>query len=161
MSDDVQCQIDALGRRVQALEDELAIQRVILSYGFAVDSGDADWTAELFANDAVYDIDVLTMHGRDDVRRMVLGERHQALIPNCAHTIGPISVSLDGDHASAIGYSRLYLRKSDEMELWRRSFNRWELERRDHRWQITRRTTRVLGHDEASELFKRGSGKTS
>ena len=34
-------------------------------------------------------------------------------------------------------------------------FNRFELERRGGRWRIARRTTRMLGHDEAHALFTR------
>jgi hypothetical protein len=85
---------------------------------------------------------------------MVRGERHQSLLPNCAHTIGPLAVELDGDRATAIGYSRLYLREGQDIDLWRLSFNRWELVRRNGRWQILRRSTRVLGHEEAAGLFR-------
>ena len=154
MDEDVRHQFEALTRRVQRLEDELAIHRVIMDYCFAVDSGDAERAAALFTEDTVYDSEVMMMHGRDEVRRMVLSDRHQALLPNCAHTIGPISVDLQGDHAVAIGYSRLYLRKDNDIELWRLSFNRWELARGEGGWRVARRSTRVLGHAEAQRLFR-------
>jgi uncharacterized protein (TIGR02246 family) len=148
--------VAALDRRVAALEDELAIHRLIVSYGFAVDTGDAEATAALFAEDGVYDVDAtLVMRGRSGVRDMVRGKNHQALLPNCAHTIGPAVVDLAGDRAVATAYSRIYLRKPEGMQLWRVSFNRFELERRDGRWQIVQRTTRLLGHDEAQALFRR------
>lgn len=148
--------LDALERRVAALEDELAIHRLIVRYGFAVDTGDADATAALFADDGVYDVDgTLVMNGRDGVAAMVRGPRHQSLLPNCAHTIGPAVVALDGDRAIATAYSRIYKRDGDAIGLWRLSFNRFELERRDGRWQIVRRTTRMLGHDEAQPIFRR------
>ena len=51
---------------------------------------------------------------------------------------------------------RIAGRDGDAIGLWRLSFNRFELERRDGRWQIARRTTRMLGHDEAHGLFRRG-----
>jgi uncharacterized protein (TIGR02246 family) len=149
--------LDALERRVARLEDELAIHRLIVSYGFAVDTGDADATAALFSEDTVYDVDTtLVMRGRDGVAAMVRGERHQSLLPNCAHTIGPAVVRVDGDHAVATAYSRIYKRAGDAIALWRLSFNRFELERREGRWQIVHRTTRMLGHDEAHALFQRG-----
>lgn len=161
MSDDavsarVATRMEALERRVAALEDELAIHRLIVSYGFAVDTGDADATAALFAEDGVYDVDAtLVMHGRDGVAAMVRGPRHRSLLPNCAHTIGPAVVRVDGDRASATAYSRIYKRDGEAFGLWRVSFNRFELERRGGRWQIARRTTRLLGHDEAHGLFTR------
>jgi uncharacterized protein (TIGR02246 family) len=148
--------LDALERRVAALEDELAIHRVIVRYGFAVDTGDADATAALFTPDAVYDVDgTLVMRGRDGVAGMVRGERHRSLLPNCAHTIGPAVVTLDGDRAVATAYSRIYLRRDGELALWRVSFNRFELERCCGAWLIARRTTRLLGHDEAHGIFER------
>jgi ketosteroid isomerase-like protein len=153
---DESSRLAALERRVAALEDELAIHRLIVTYGFAVDTGDAAATGALFAADAVYDVDTtLVMHGRSGVEDMVRGPRHQSLLPNCAHTIGPAVVSVDGDRAVATAYSRIYRRDGDAIGLWRLSFNRFELERRDGRWQIVRRTTRMLGHEEAHGLFAR------
>lgn len=142
-----------LEKRLLAVEDELAIYKIIVAYGFAVDSGDADWTASLFAEDAVFDIDATTAHGRRAIQDMVLGERHRALLPNCAHTVGPVTVVVDGDRATAHGYSRLYLRNGEQIDLWRLSFNRWLLERRSMGWQIVQRSTRLLGDEETASLI--------
>jgi uncharacterized protein (TIGR02246 family) len=144
--------IEALTRRVQALEDELAIHRLMVRYGFAVDTGDADGTAALFTEDTVYDVDVGVMRGRDGIRQMVRGDMHQSLLPNCAHMIGPAVVQLDSNRAVATGYSRVYLRQEDGIKVYRVSFNRWELQRRGGEWQVAHRTTRVLGHEEAHAL---------
>ena len=145
-----------LAGRVAALEDELAIHRLIVTYGFAVDVGDSDRTAALFTEDTLYDVDkTLVMKGRTGVRDMVRGGNHQSLLPNCAHTIGPAVVRVDGDTAVATAYSRIYLRKPGRIELWRLSFNRFELERCGGSWRIARRVTRLLGHDEAGAIFAR------
>ncbi len=151
--EDLRQRLDALAGRVQRLEDELAIHRLIVRYGFAVDIGDAEHTAELFTEDTVYDIDVAVLHGREDIRKMVRTDPHRSLVGNCAHQIGPAVIELDGDRAVATGYSRVYLRKGDGIEVFRVSFNRWELERRAGRWQIAHRTTRLLGHQEAKTIF--------
>jgi len=145
-----------LTRRVQALEDELAIHRLIVQYGLGVDVGDADRAAAVFAEDAVYDTDVGVMHGHTGVRNMVLGARHQAMVGRCAHQIGPAVVELHGDRAVATGYSRVYLRNGDDIGIYRVSCNRWELERRAGTWRIARRTTRLLGHPEAKAVFEGG-----
>lgn len=154
--------LERLAARVSRLEDELAIHRLIVRYGFAVDCGDADATAELFTEDTLYDVDAtMIMRGRQGIRDMVLGPNHQALLPNCAHTIGPAVVEVDGDRAGATAYSRVYRHRSDDpiapgaFHLWRLSFNRFELERRDGRWQIARRTTRLLGNAEAQPILER------
>lgn len=151
--DDLKAQIDALARRVQALEDELAIHRLMVRYGFAVDIGDAEHTAALFTQDSVYDIDVGVLRGRDGIRQMVSTDPHRSLVGNCAHQIGPAVVEVEGDRAVATGYSRVYLRRGDGIEVFRVSFNRWEFERRDGEWQIAQRTTRLLGHEEARKIF--------
>ena len=58
--------------------------------------------------------------------------------------------------AVALGYSRVYLRSDDEIDIYRVSLNRWELERRDGVWLIARRLTRLLGHAEAKAIFSQG-----
>ena len=130
-----------------------------MRYGFAVDVGDADGAAAVFDEDGVYDVDgPLLMHGRDDVRGMVQGARHQAMVGRCAHQIGPAVVQVDGDRAVATGYSRVYLKGESGFEIYRVSYNRWELTRRVDGWQITRRTTRLLGHAEAKDVFRAARG---
>jgi uncharacterized protein (TIGR02246 family) len=141
--------LDELARRVQALEDELAIHRLIVRYGLAVDVGDADAAAATFAPDGIYDVDVGVMRGREAVAAMVRGDRHQAMIGRCAHQIGPAVVEVDGDRATAVGYSRVYLANEGGVDVYRVSTNRWRLERRGGAWAIVHRATRVLGHKES------------
>jgi hypothetical protein len=87
---------------------------------------------------------------------MILGRGHQRLLPNCAHTIGPAAVRVDGDTAVAVGYSRIYHRQGDDFVLFRIGCNRWDLERDADGWRIARRTTRVLGSDEAQAVLAQG-----
>jgi uncharacterized protein (TIGR02246 family) len=148
--DDVMRQVEALARRVQALEDELAVHRLIVRYGLAVDTGDAERTASVFTPEGVYDADVRRMNGRAEVADMVRGERHQRMVGRCAHQIGPAVVRIEGERAVALGYSRVYLQSDHGTAIYRVSMNRWELERRDGAWLIARRVTRVLGHAEAT-----------
>lgn len=146
--------LEALTRRVQALEDELAIHRLIVRYGLAVDVGDADGAAATFAEDGVYDVDVGVMRGRDAVAAMIRGDRHQSMVGACAHQIGPAVVDIQGDRASAVGYSRVYLATRAGLHVYRVSSNRWLLERRDGAWVVARRTTRLLGHEEGLTPLK-------
>ena len=157
--EDLQRQLEELTRRVQALEDELAIHRVIVRYGLAVDIGDADGAADTFTEDTVYDVDVGLMRSRDGVRQMVRSERHQAMVGRCAHQIGPAVVEIHGDRAVATGYSRVYLHTEGAIQVYRVSLNHGQLERRDGQWQIARRTTRLLGHAEARAVFETALGR--
>ena len=60
---DLERAVAALARRVQALEDELAIHKVIACYGPAVDAGDGAGATAVFTDDGVYDVDVGRMEG--------------------------------------------------------------------------------------------------
>jgi hypothetical protein len=155
---DLAGRVAALERRVSALEDELAVHRTIVRYGFAVDTGEADSTAALFTEDCRFDVDGRVMEGPGDVRSMVLGAGHQRLLPNAAHCIGPavVDVGADGDEAVAVGYSRIYHRQGDDIELFRLGFNRWELAKADGTWRIRRRTTRMIGSEEAQRVLRAG-----
>ena len=147
--------VASLVARIERLEDELAIHKVIVRYGFGVDIGDADRAAGVFTPDGVYDVDVGSMEGRGAVAAMVRSARHQAMVGHCAHQMGPVVVEHDGGgRAAATGYSRVYLHTAAGTHVYRVSLNRWELVKEGGEWLIARRTTRVLGHDEAPAVFR-------
>jgi uncharacterized protein (TIGR02246 family) len=147
-----------LEERLQRLEDERAIQRLIASYGPLVDAGEADAAAALWATDGVYDVEGWLMKSRDDVAAMVRSDPHQALIGGgSAHFLGPAVVTIDGDDAVAVCESILVVRHDDRHVVGRAGANYFRLRRIDGRWQIITRTTRSLdGKPEARELLSAG-----
>jgi len=151
---DLERTVADLVRRVQALEDEVAIRDVITRYGTAADAGDAAGAAAVFTEDGVYDVDVGRMEGREAVRALIGGERHQAMVGRCAHQMGPFVIRLENQRAVATGYSRVYLASPEETRIYRVSVNRWFLVKRGGEWLIERRVTRVLGHAEALEVLR-------
>lgn len=150
---DLERRLDELTARVRTLEDELAIHRLIVQYGLAVDVGDGEAAAATFAEDGVYDVDVGVMRGRAAIAAMVRSERHQSMVGSCAHQIGPAVVTVDGDTAVAVGYSRVYLATRAGLHVYRVSMNRWRLERRGGSWAIVARRTRLLGQEDALAPF--------
>jgi hypothetical protein len=153
---DVSAIIDQLADRVQALEDELAITRLLISYGFAVDTDDVEAMLALFHPDIRVVVDgSWEMNGHEAAREIVKGPTHQSYLPLCAHNIGPFTVDVDGSRAVAKGYSRVYLRTDDGFRVERVSFNRWELHRSDTGWLITERHTALLGVGEAAHALLR------
>ena len=157
MDEDLLARLDALTRRVQRLEDERAVVDLLTRYGFGVDSDEADATADMYAEDCTVEVDGNTaMRGRADVAAMVRGSQHQSLLPRCAHQMGPFSVRIDGDTATATGYGRVYLRTDDGFRVWRVSAGRWELRRGAGGWEVTRRSTRAIGTEAAQELLRDG-----
>lgn len=143
--------------RLRQLEDERDIARLIASYGPAVDAGDPDATARLWAQDGVYDIDLMRMEGREEVRAMVDSTAHQKMVKNgCSHFLGPAVVTVDGDAAVAVCESLVLVRDGDGYRVWRATANHFASRCIDGRWQISVRTSRVLdGSPEARALLIR------
>jgi len=149
--------IEALAARLARLEDERDIARLIASYGPAVDAGDADAAARLWAADGVYDVDLMRMEGRDEVRAMVDSKAHQKMVAHgCSHFLGPAVVTVDGDTAVAVCESLVLVRDGDGYRVWRSTANHFALRRIDGQWRISVRTSRVLdGNPEAHALLIR------
>ena len=128
---DLEALVEQLAARLQAVEDELAITRLLTSYGFAVDGDDADACAALYSPDALVTIDdAVRLEGRDEIRTIVTSDAHQAILPGCAHVMGPFTVAVTGDTATATGYATVYVAGEAGRLVWRQSLSRWTLRRR-------------------------------
>jgi uncharacterized protein (TIGR02246 family) len=147
-----------LERRLQRVEDERAIERLIASYGPLVDAGEADAAADLCAVDGTYDVEGWPMRSRADVAAMVRSDAHHGLVGRgCSHFLGPAVVTVDGDEAVAVCESALLVKADKGFHVRRAGANHFRLQRRDGRWRIVQRTTRTLdGADEARALLAEG-----
>ena len=56
MGDSIEEQVRKLNERMQRLEDESAIHRLIVRYGLAVDAGEPEAAMELFTKDMLYEV---------------------------------------------------------------------------------------------------------
>ncbi len=153
--------VDDLAARLHRLEDERDIARLIASYGPAVDAGDPDAAARLWASDGSYDVDGWRMKGRADVHAMVSSSAHQNLVAKgCCHFLGPCVVTVDGDSAVAVCESLVLVRDGPDniaYRVWRATANHFVLRRIDGHWQIGARTSRLLdGNPEARALLTEG-----
>src|SRR5690606_38795803 len=139
MMSDTAAQLAEITARLQKLEDEVAITRLIASYGPLVDGGCADEVGAIWTEDGVYDVDEFFYGSRADIVDMVNGEPHQKLIGNgSAHFLGPASVNVDGDDAVAVCYSVLIVRHKDRPLLVRAGTHHWEFVRTTEGWKCTR-----------------------
>jgi len=156
----VEERLDLLEKRLRRTEDQLAIARLMASYGPLVDAGDADAVAGLWAEDGEYDVDGWHMRSRADVAEMVRSPAHQGLISGgSAHFLGPVRVDIDGDGAVAVCESIVVRHNEDGRgyRVWRAGANHVTLRRAAAGWQIVKRTTRALdGSAEARELLAAG-----
>jgi hypothetical protein len=153
-----QDRLGALERRVRLLEDQVALYRLISSYGPAVDTGSAEAAGALWDDDGVYEFDTSRLDGPQGIAAMVRGDGHQGLIrQGCAHILALPVVNVDGDRATAAGYSRVYLHTEQGYEIWRVSANSWEFRRTEAGWRVTRRVNRTIdGGPEARGLLEVG-----
>lgn len=141
--------------RLQRLEDERDVARVITRYGPLVDTGNPA-VSELWLDDGVYDVDELLMEGAAAVAAMVTSQAHQAFVAKgCAHFQGPVDVVVRGDAADAVGYSLMLVHDVDGFRLRRVTANHWQLVRVDQEWRVVRRTSRQLdGNNQAREVLR-------
>lgn len=150
--------IDELSARLRRLEDERDIARLIASYGPAVDAGDAEATAGLWASDGSYDVDGWRMEGRAAVHAMVESSAHQKLVARgCCHFLGPCVVTVTGDAAVAVCESLVLIRDGDGYRVWRCTANHFVLRRIEGQWRIGARASRILdGNPAAHALLTAG-----
>lgn len=148
-----------LEERVGRLEDELAITRLVASYGPLVDAGEAEAVAGLWAADGTYDVEGWQMRSREDIRAMVESDGHQGLIDGgCSHFLGPVHVHVRGDEAIAVCESILVRHREGTYSVRRAGANHFHLRREPDGWRIKQRTTRALdGSAQARDLLGKGA----
>ncbi|MDD3799095.1 MAG: nuclear transport factor 2 family protein [Novosphingobium sp.] len=154
----VEERLAALEARVQAAEDELAIIRLLNSYGPMVDSGASEAAAALWVEGGIYDFTGGAVAvAPDGLVAAYEGPEHQGLVhAGCSHLTATPRITLDGDRAEALAYSYVAKRREGEWFLYRAAINHWLLVRTDAGWRIERRTNRLLdGSEESYALLRR------
>jgi uncharacterized protein (TIGR02246 family) len=149
---------DAIAARLQVLEDREAIADLIARYGPLADAGDAAGVATLWAEDGVYAVDGFAeARGHAAIAALIAGPVHQDLMARgCAHVLGPATITLDGNRATARCHSVVLAKASEGWEPVRVAANRWELVRTVQGWRVTRRDNALLdGREAARALFAR------
>ena len=153
----------ALEGRVRLLEDHVAILRLVNSWGPAVDTGSSQAAGALFDETGVLESDMSRLEGPDDVVAMVESDGQQSLIrQGCAHVQTAPLVTVDGDRATAVTYSQVYLHTEHGHDVWRVSANQWEFGRTQGGWHVTRRLNRVIdGSPEPRRILVRALDEPS
>jgi ketosteroid isomerase-like protein len=122
-----------------------------------VDTGNSAAAAALFTEDCVLESDLSYLVSPAVIAAMVLGEGHQALIHDgSAHIPTTAIVNVEGDEATAVGYTRVYRHTPDGYEVWRVSANSWAFRRTQDGWKVVRRTAQIIDETgKANELLSR------
>ncbi len=158
---EAQDRLAALERRVLLLEDEVAVLRLVNSWGPAVDTGSSEAAAALWDEAGVLESGVSHLVGPSAIAAMVEGDGQQSLIrQGCAHVQSAPIVTVDGDRAEAVTYSQVYLHSDQGHHVWRVSANQWEFARTQNGWRVTHRANRVIdGSPDAQQILVRAVGK--
>lgn len=142
--------LNILERRLTAAEDEVAIIRLIASYGPFVDSGNPDLAPTLFTAHGVFDVGSSgeKMHP-DAFRKMLAADPYQSFVKNgIVHVIGLPFVRVNGDKATAINSTQVFQAADNGYVIYRISYNFWKLERTDGGWKVRERVNRPIGTEE-------------
>jgi len=144
-----------LARRLRELEDREAIRSIVAEYGPLADAGEARALAALWAADGSYGAGGFPpAHGRDAIAGLIEGPVHQDLMAaGCAHLLGPVTIDLDGDRATARGHSVVLRHTAGGFEVFRVSANRWDFARGEDGWQVTHRENALLDGDTAARAL--------
>ena len=131
---------ETLDARVQRLEDLLEIHQLFVDYGLALDAGDFDTYASLFAKDGEVLIGPMgRAKGREEIQALMTGMLSGG-VGSSFHIISSPQVQLDGDTAtSQVMWSVVNLGDDGQARLTMLGRHRDDLVREDGRWKIARR----------------------
>lgn len=147
--------------RLQRLEDERAIRRLMDLVWMLSDAGPTAALAELYTEDCVIDLGRLVRPDADTVIEGIETVRARYSAPGAAaregksHHFagGPLAILIDGDEAQAASYALNSGLLDGVARIGVTGFNFFRLARRDGGWRIARRTARRLGDADVLELF--------
>ncbi len=151
-------EIESLTRRITALEDEREIRYLIGRYGHYVDLGHEDAWVDQWTEDGVYDLVTvkrngagydgnMRFEGKEQLYEMVRDPTAHKLFEGRSLHIQDINlvVHIEGDHATAHGYSITMLRDGDEVAIRTAGMVRWTFRKVAGQWRIEEKHRRKIG----------------
>lgn len=145
--------------RLQAIEDQLEISRLIAGYGYAVDGLNTESVRDCYTEDGVYAITGFgTYEGRESITDITKNDLHLGLVNSgCAHASTFPYIVIDGNKAVATCHTMVLTHNEGNFTVWRLSASRINLSRQsDSGWKITHRETSLLdGKSGGAELLAR------
>jgi uncharacterized protein (TIGR02246 family) len=144
-----QAQPSSLEQRVQRIEDEAAIRKVILDYAVRLDARDFDGYVALFAKDGTWQNGNTVKHGRDEIRQMLVGiygeQKPGSVNTDSYRIVSNVEVELNGDRATAHSRQLTIMRGENGSPTPRLSgIYDDEFIREDGAWKILHRTDRTI-----------------
>lgn len=131
-------------QRIRALEDQQAIQRIIIEYAARLDARDYNGYADLFAKDGVWQNGATVRRGREEIRQLLVGLFGDTpagwVNRESYHLVSNPQVTVNGDRATAVSRHLLLMRGADGSPVPELTgVYEDELIREDGQWKILRR----------------------
>lgn len=138
---DLAQRLAAVERRAQAAEDQLAIANLQRMYGFYVDKSQWEHVADLFARDAVLEINGRGRFiGQDRIREYMrhFGPHEEGLLMNHLQLQPVVHVDPDGTHGNARLRALMMVGKMGDHAMWGEAIYENEYVKEDGTWKIAR-----------------------
>lgn len=156
---DISERLARLESRLREVEDRQAILELLNRYGLIVDSGEAGPAVALWVDGGTYTYSggrvrapggMTALYDNDGWRDIVAsGVSHLHSLP---------VISLDGDTATAVGYTYVVVPDAGRWTVARAAINTWTLARTADGWRIAERTNvAVDGSAESHATIARGA----
>src|SRR5512139_182649 len=154
---DVEQRLAALEARTTAAEDELAIIRLIASYGPYIDCGSVDLAPGLLTADATYVLNIGQWNNRAEFVEALREDSHQELVSqSIAHIMGLPWVRVRGNEAVATNITQLFVKEGENFIAPRVGHNIWKLVKTEDGWKVKERVNCQIGEREVIRAFLEG-----
>jgi uncharacterized protein (TIGR02246 family) len=129
-----------LEERLQRLEDILAIQQLFIDYGLALDTGDLDAYAQLFATAGTVNLGPIgRATGRSEIRAL-MAQTLEGLVGSSFHIVSSPQIHFHGDIAtSQVMWTVIHRDKSGQPQVTMIGKHHDELIRENGEWKIQTR----------------------
>jgi hypothetical protein len=158
-------------QRLRAIEDRLDILNLLAGSALSSDVASEAYWQSMFAHNAEMDRGGgHAVANRKQIMEIVRGTNQAAAIKSgMAHSLALPHIRIDGDHAVATGYLQVLVLDPNSptvtlagkgsrqaLVTYHLTVNRWELERTEQGWQVSRRVIRPIATEEAGEMLRSG-----
>jgi len=145
-----------LEERLRRLEDILAIQQLFIDYGLALDTGDLDAYAKLFATTGTVNLGPIgRATGRREIRAL-MAHALEGLVGSSFHIVSSPQINLHGDIAtSQVMWTVIHRDKNGQPQVTMIGKHHDELIRENGEWKIQTRkgTVDIPSKYQASEIL--------
>lgn len=130
----------SLDERLRRLEDILAIQQIFIDYGLALDAGDLDRYAQLFAIQGTVNLGPIgRATGRSEIQAL-MAQTLEGLVGSSFHIVSSPQINLHGDIAtSQVMWTVIHRDKNGQPQVTMIGKHHDELIRENGEWKIQTR----------------------